>query len=58
MQNVKLDRKNGLLVITVDLKAEGVPSVSGKTTVIASTKGNVAVPGAEGTFIGLNVYKK
>ena len=33
------------------------PSASGKTTIIASTEGNVTIPGRE-EKIGLNVYRK
>jgi hypothetical protein len=48
--------KDEKLVITVDLKAKGAPSKSGKTIVLASTKGNVRLKGRE-EFVGLNVYR-
>ena len=46
-----------ILTIKVDLSREFGPSSSGKTSIIASTEGNVSVPGAEDKKIGLNVYK-
>ena len=46
-----------MLTIKVDLSKEFGPSSSGKTTIIASTEGNVSVPGRD-EKIGLNVYKK
>lgn len=55
--NVQLSVKGKLLVITVDLSKDGEPSKTGKSTVIASTRGNVPVPGQEGLRLGLNVYR-
>jgi hypothetical protein len=46
-----------ILTITVDLSMEFGPSSSGKTIIIASTEGNVALPDRE-EKIGLNVYRK
>ena len=46
-----------ILVIKVDLSKEFGPSSSGKTIIIASTEGNVSVPGAEEKKVGLNVYR-
>ena len=60
-QNVEVtinDGKKGKrLVIEVDLSAAGEPSKSGKSVVIASTKGNKAILEA-GVVLGLNVYRK
>lgn len=50
--------KDGILTIKVDLNKEFGRSASGKTTIIASSKGNVALAGAGGAVIGLNIYKK
>lgn len=44
------------LVITVDLNKSFGPSKSGKTIVVASTKGNKTIEGTD-CVIGLNVYK-
>lgn len=44
-------------VITVDLSRPGKTSGSGKSLVIASTEGNVLIPGTD-IWLGLNVYRK
>lgn len=56
MKNVELRVEGSKLVITVDLVQEHGPSSSGKSVVIATTAGNVSVPGHE-IKLGLNVYK-
>lgn len=57
--NVAMEVKGDLLTITVDLKKDFGPSASGKTIVIASTKGNVPIMGTSmGAVIGLNIYRK
>jgi len=58
MKNVELTLDGNILTIKVDLSKEFGPSTSGKTTIIATTEGNKAVPGKEDVKIGLNVYKK
>ena len=45
------------LTIKVDLSKEFGPSASGKTIIIASTEGSVAVPERD-EKIGLNIYRK
>lgn len=57
MKNVELTVQGTILTIKVDLSKEFGPSASGKTTIIASTEGNVTIPDRE-EKIGLNVYKK
>lgn len=57
MKNVEMKIEGDILTITVDLSKEFGPSSSGKTTIIASTEGNVGVPSRD-EKIGLNVYKK
>jgi len=47
-----------IMTMTVDLSKNFGPSASGKTLIIASSKGNVQVPGGNGAVIGLNVYRK
>ncbi|HYT80751.1 MAG TPA: hypothetical protein VEQ37_16150 [Actinomycetota bacterium] len=47
----------GILTIQVDLSKEFGPSSSGKTIIVASTEGNVAVPNRD-EKVGLNVYRK
>jgi hypothetical protein len=56
MENVKITRTGKVLQITVDLSKKGTPSASGKTSVIASTKGNVKIDGEGDFIVGLNVY--
>lgn len=57
MKNVQITVVGNILTITVDLTKEFGPSSSGKTIIIASTEGNVAVPERD-EKIGLNVYRK
>lgn len=57
MKNVQMTVAGNTLTITVDLTKEFGPSSSGKTIIIASTEGNVAVPERD-EKIGLNVYQK
>lgn len=56
MKNVEMQVDGNILTIHVDLTKEYGPSSSGKTTIIASTEGNVDVPGSD-IKIGLNCYK-
>ncbi len=58
MKNVEMSLEGNILTIKVDLSKEFGPSSSGKTTIIASTEGNVAIPGHEEAKVGLNVYRK
>ena len=58
MKNIEVNVEHGKLTITVDLAKELGPSASGKSVIIATTEGNVDVPGAPDVKIGLNVYKK
>lgn len=57
MKNVEMTIAGDILTITIDLSKEFGPSSSGKTTIVASTEGNVTVPDRE-EKIGLNVYRK
>jgi len=58
MKNVEMTVEGNILTIKVDLTEEFGPSSSGKTIIIASTEGNVGVPGDEDKRVGLNVYRK
>jgi hypothetical protein len=58
MKNVEMKVEDNILTIKVDLTKEFGPSASGKTIIIASTEGNIAIEGHENAKIGLNVYKK
>ena len=57
MQNVDMKIEGSKLVITVDLSKDFGPSKSGKTIIIATTGGNVSLPGNEAVKVGLNIYK-
>ena len=58
MKNVQMKVEGNILKIEVDLTKEFGPSASGKTIIIATTEGNISIPGAEDKKIGLNIYKK
>jgi hypothetical protein len=56
MRNVEMSVEGDTLIIKVDLKKDFGESKSGKTIIVASTEGNVSVPGRK-EKIGLNVYR-
>jgi hypothetical protein len=56
MQNVNMQVKGNKLMIEIDHTVRLGQSSSGKSTVVASTGGNVEVPNAPGIKLGLNVY--
>lgn len=56
MKNVEIVGEGNILTIRVDLTKEFGPSSSGKTTIVASTEGNVNAPDHD-VKIGLNVYR-
>lgn len=59
MTNMKMTTKGTTLTIEVDLSKRFEKSKSGKTTIIASSGGNVPVPGTDsGAICGLNIYTK
>ncbi len=58
MKNVEMEVVDNILTIKVDLTREFGPSSSGKTIIIATTEGNVTIPGHEDKKVGLNVYRK
>ena len=57
MQNIKTEVKGNILTIKVKLDAKTKPSASGKTLIIASSKGNKQIDGTDGVIMGLNIYK-
>jgi hypothetical protein len=57
LKNIQMTVEGNKLVITVDLNQEFGLSSSGKSITIASTEGNISVPGREDVKVGLNVYK-
>ena len=57
MDNIEIEVKDNKAIITIDLSKDFGPSKSGKTIVVATTRGNVPIPGAETIHLGLNCYK-
>lgn len=57
MKNIEIKQAGNILTITVDISKDYGPSKSGKTTIIASTEGNVSAPDSPEVKIGLNIYK-
>ena len=57
VKNIKAKVQGDELILTIDLSKNFGLSGSGKSIIIASTEGNVAVPGREDVKIGLNVYR-
>lgn len=56
MRNVDMQVEEGVLVIRIRLDDPGVKSASGKSTVVASTNGNVPVTGTD-IRIGVNAWR-
>ena len=57
MENIIMERKGNKLILTVDLSKSLGVSKSGKSELIASTKGNAPVPDQPEVRVGLNVYR-
>lgn len=57
MKNIDIKVKGNIATITVELNQDHGPSASGKTTLVASTQGNMAIPGTD-VVLGLNAYRK
>ncbi len=57
MKNIDLKIDGDILTIKIDLSKNFGKSKSGKTEIIASTAGNVSVPGREEVKLGINCYK-
>ena len=57
LQNVRMGVQGNTLHIVVDLSQSLGLSSSGKSIIIATTSGNVSVPGREDVKIGVNVYR-
>jgi hypothetical protein len=58
VENIKTRIEGKKLIIEVDLSVKGELSKSEKSMVLATTKGNIDLPGAPGVKIGLNIYRK
>lgn len=59
LDNIKLTTHGDLLRIEIDLSRELGPSSSGKSMIVATTRGNVEIPGHPDPDLklGLNLFK-
>ncbi len=57
MQNLEMKVVGTILTITVDLSKTQGTSKSGKSVIIATTGGNVSLPGHPEVKAGINIYK-
>ena len=56
---MKVEIKNGKLIIEIDINNPPIPSASGKTLVVASSRGNqptTATINGKAVVVGLNAY--
>ena len=58
MKNIEMEVKGNQLTITIDLTKRLGKSASGKTDIIATTAGNIALEHDPGIKIGINCYFK
>jgi len=58
LTNLDIKIEGDQLVITTDLKQRHGKSKSGKSALIATTQGNVALLGREEVVMGINIYMK
>jgi hypothetical protein len=56
-KNVEYSVEKNILTIRIDLKKEFGKSKSQKSTIIATTEGNVSLEGTDGAKAGINVYR-
>ena len=57
MENIKATVKGNILTLEIDLKKDQGPSKSGKNILIATTGGNVQIPGTDSVMAGINIYR-
>lgn len=60
MKNIKIDSVDGLLVITIDPSKDFGPTESGKSNLVATTKGPVTLvglPELDGLRLNVNVHR-
>jgi len=55
--NVIMTKVGTSVVITIDMSKDLGPSASGKNHIVATTRGNVTLPGTGGIKLGVNCYK-
>lgn len=54
-ENILIEVKDGKAIITIELAHRGKPSSSGKSIMVATTGGNLTIPGTD-VVLGLNAY--
>lgn len=57
-KNIEATVKDGKLTLVVDLKKTQGKSKTGKSTIVATTNGNVQVDGTDGLVLGVNAYRR
>jgi hypothetical protein len=57
-ENVVAEIKGNHLLLDIDMSKELGPSSTGKTMLVATTRGNKLVPGCKGLKIAVNAYHK
>jgi hypothetical protein len=57
MKNIEASVEKNILTVRIDLTKEFGLSSTKKTVIVASTEGNMAVPGHEEIKVGINAYK-
>jgi hypothetical protein len=57
MKNLDMNVEGDVLTIKCDLKQDFGPSKSGKTVIIATSEGNISIPGHDQVKLGLNLYR-
>lgn len=55
---INVEVKGNIVTLSFDVTERHGMSSSGKTEIVASTSGNVRIPGHENVFLGLNAYVK
>lgn len=57
-KNIEFKVEGKKLTLVIDLDKEQGLSGSGKSTIVATTSGNVKLPGAEEVTLGINAYRR
>jgi hypothetical protein len=59
MENIKIETRGPReVIVTITLEGEGRVSGSGRSILLATTGGNVDIPGHPGVKLGVNVFKE
>jgi hypothetical protein len=58
MNNIEMNVEDNILTVRINLSKRFRPSASGKTISVATTSGNISIPGNKDIKIGINAYVK